>query len=206
MSATEPPNHHADYPGFSGAFGLIAGLSMVAGRGSVARLAADLVQLTASDRVVDVGCGPGAAAREAARRGAEVFGVDPADVMLRIARTFTGRSARITWLEGTAEALPLEDGAATVLWSISTVHHWSNIAAGLAEAFRVLAPGGRLLAMERKREPGTTGLASHGWTDEQAHAFAEYCRAAGFVEPQVEMRQIGRKDHVIVIAKKQALA
>ena len=39
MSVTEPPNHHADFPAFSGVSGLIAGLSMVAGRGAVARLA-----------------------------------------------------------------------------------------------------------------------------------------------------------------------
>jgi SAM-dependent methyltransferase len=70
VSVTEPPNHHADFPGFSGLFGLIAGLSMVTGRGAVARLAADLARVAAADRVVDVGCGPGAAAREAARRGA----------------------------------------------------------------------------------------------------------------------------------------
>lgn len=202
MSLTEAPNHHADYPGFSGAFGFIAGISMVAGRGSVARVACDIARVTASDRVVDVGCGPGAVARQAARRGAAVWGVDPSEMMLRIARTFTARNARITWLDGTAEALPLEAGVATVLWSISTVHHWKNIERGLAEAFRVLVPDGRLLAIERKREPGTTGLASHGWTDEQAHAFAEYCVAAGFVEPHIETRQVTRKDHLIVTAKR----
>jgi SAM-dependent methyltransferase len=143
VSFHEPPNHHADYPGFSGAFGFLAGLTMVLGRGGVARLAADTARVTASDRVVDVGCGPGAAAREAARRGAEVWGVDPAAPMLRIARAITAKDLRITWSEGVAEALPVPDGAATALWSISTVHHWPDLPGGLAEAFRVLVPGGR---------------------------------------------------------------
>lgn len=204
MSVAEPPNHHADFPGFSGAFGLLAGLSMSAGRGGVARVAADLAKVEASDRVVDVGCGPGTAVREAARRGAEVWGVDPAPVMLRLARLFTRRNARINLLEGTAEAMPLPDGATTVLWSISTVHHWKDLERGIAEAFRVLAPGGRLLAIERRREPGTTGMASHGWTDDQAHAFAGRCGAAGFVDAEVLTRQIGNSPHVIVTATRSA--
>lgn len=200
MSVPEPPNHHADFPGFSGIFGLIAGLSMVAGRGSVARCAADLAGVTESDRVVDVGCGPGAAVREAARRGAEVSGIDPAPVMLRLARMLTARNERITWLEGAAESLPLADGGATVLWSISTVHHWPDLERGLAESFRVLTPNGRLLAIERRRQPGTTGLASHGWTDAQAKAFSELCSVAGFEDSRVQTRQIGRAGHLIVTA------
>lgn len=198
MPVAEPPNHHADLPGFSGIPGFLAGLAMLAGRGKVARLAADLAEISDTDRVVDIGCGPGAAVREAARRGAEVWGVDPAPVMLRIARGFTGRDAGISWLAGTAEGLPLPDGAATVTWSISTVHHWKDLDHGLAEVFRVLVPGGRLLAIERRREAGTSGLASHGWTDDQAQAFADYCVAKGLNNPHILTKQIGRTAHLIV--------
>lgn len=202
MSIVEPPNHHADYPGFSGVFGLVAGLSMVVGRAGVARLAADLTHVTAADRVVDIGCGPGVAVREAARRGAQAWGVDPAHVMLRLARLLTAGGSRITWLEGVAENLPLPEGAASVVWSISTVHHWQDLEGGVAESQRVLGPGGRFLAVERRRQPGTTGLASHGWTDEQARSFAELCAATGFVHPRVEVERVGRQDHLIVIAAK----
>jgi ubiquinone/menaquinone biosynthesis C-methylase UbiE len=174
------PNHHADYPGFSGIRGLLAGLTMLI------RLAADLTGVSKGDRVVDVGCGPGAAAREAARRGAEVIGIDPAPVMLKLARRRTRRGASITWTEGAAEAMPLPDGWATVVWSIATVHHWPDLDAGLAEARRVLAPEGRLLAIERRTRPAARGLASHGWTDAQADAFADRCRAAGFADACVE--------------------
>ena len=140
------PNHHSEHPGFSGLSGLLVGLTMIAGRGTTAQLAADLTGVTRDDHVVDVGCGPGTAVRAAARRGATVTGVDPAPVMLSLARRLT-RNSSITWREGAAESLPLPDGVATVLWSLSTVHHWHDIDAGLAEARRVLAPGGRLLAI-----------------------------------------------------------
>src|SRR3712207_2751108 len=90
------PNHHADHPGFAGVTGLLMGLTMVPGRGTLARLAADLVAVAPGDHVVDVGCGPGAIAREAARRGARVTGVDPAEVMLGLARRLTRKGAPIT--------------------------------------------------------------------------------------------------------------
>jgi ubiquinone/menaquinone biosynthesis C-methylase UbiE len=175
------PNHHAHHPGFAGLAGLTAGLTMLRGDRR-AGLALQLTGLSAGDVLVDVGCGPGRAARLAARHGATVIGIDPADVMLRMARFLTPSRRRISWRAGTAEALPVADGVATVVWSIATVHHWQDIAAGLAEARRVLAPGGRFLAIERERVPGATGLASHGWTPEQAAAFADAARAAGFVD------------------------
>jgi ubiquinone/menaquinone biosynthesis C-methylase UbiE len=191
-------NHHAHHPGFAGVSGLVAGLTMTVGRGGVARLAADLAEVGRDDRVVDVGCGPGTAAREAARRGAEVTGVDPAPVMLTLARRLTRSTSSVSWIEGTAEALPLLAGTATVLWSISTVHHWADVDAGLAEAFRVLASSGRLLAIERHSQPGAKGLASHGWTDDQAAAFADLCRMAGFTDVRVAPRRAGRKAVLVV--------
>ncbi len=91
-----PPNHHADYPQFAGVFGYLAGLTMTIGRGRDARLVVELASLTADDRVIDVGCGPGTAVRIAARTAGHVTGVDPSEPMLRLARLFT----RIRRLQG----------------------------------------------------------------------------------------------------------
>jgi ubiquinone/menaquinone biosynthesis C-methylase UbiE len=203
MTTTDVPNHHADHPGFSGLAGLLAGLTMVPRRGGVARLAAQRCAVGPGDHVVDVGSGPGTAAREAARRGARVTGVDPAPVMLRLARLLSrfrrgpGPGA-VGWTEGRAEALPVADGSATVLWSIATVHHWPDLDAGLGEARRALAPGGRLLVIERRAVPGATGLASHGWTDPQAARFADLCRAAGFTGVEVAECSPGRRTLLVV--------
>jgi ubiquinone/menaquinone biosynthesis C-methylase UbiE len=194
-------NHHADCPGFAGLGGFAAAVSMLIGRGPVSRLALARAGVTGDDRVVDVGCGPGAPARGAARLGAAVIGVDPAMVMLRMARWLTRRGTAVQWRQGTAEALPLGDGVATVLWSIATVHHWNDVEAALTEAHRVLgSPAGRLLAIERRSRPGARGLASHGWTEEQAEVFAERCTAAGFTELDVTTCRPGRREVLVVRA------
>ncbi|HEX4103209.1 MAG TPA: class I SAM-dependent methyltransferase [Pseudonocardiaceae bacterium] len=197
---TEAVNHHADHPGFAGIPGLLVGLIMNFAGGATARLAANLAAVSDADRVIDVGCGPGTAARQAARRGARVIGVDPAPVMLRLARTLTRDRSAITWTQGAAEDLPEPDASATVVWSLATVHHWRDVTAGLAEIKRVLAQSGRFLAIERLVSPGATGLASHGWTAQQAEAFAALCRAADFADVHVERHTPGRRTLVVVQA------
>jgi ubiquinone/menaquinone biosynthesis C-methylase UbiE len=135
-----------------------------------------------------------------------VVGIDPAPVMLRMARLLTRRSSdSLRYAEGSAEALPLPDASVSVAWSIACVHHWANLDAGLQEACRVLKPGGRLVAIERLSPPGATGLASHGWTPAQASAFADRCRAQGFTDARVSRHGEGRRAKVSVTATAPSL-
>jgi ubiquinone/menaquinone biosynthesis C-methylase UbiE len=175
---TVAPNHHGDHPGFAGLSGLIAAIAFTRGRDPDATLAVRLAELTAGDRLVDVGSGPGVAARRAASLGAEVAAVDPAGVMLRVGR-LANRAKRLRYARGAAQALPVPDGWANVVWSLATVHHWPDIDAALVEVGRVLAPGGRFVAIERHVAASAHGLASHGWTRAQADAFAARCEAFG---------------------------
>lgn len=195
-----PPNHHAHHRGFAGVSGAAIALVMAVGGGDRARLAIDLTGAGPQDTVVDLGCGPGTAVRRAARHGATVIGVDPARVMRRVATALSLGRPGVRYLDGSAEAIPLDDASATVVWSIATVHHWQDIDAGLAEARRVLRPGGRFLAVERHSAPGAKGLHSHGWTPAQAEAFAEACRAHGFVDVRTDEHHMGRHDVLAVLA------
>jgi ubiquinone/menaquinone biosynthesis C-methylase UbiE len=199
-SPTTAPNHHAAYPGFSGITGLIAALSMLVGRSGDAELAVRLSGAGAGDTVIDIGCGPGTAARGAARAGATVTGIDPAPIMLWVARLMTRGSAFVRYVLGSAEALGLPEGSASVVWSIASVHHWSDLDAALVQIRDVLRPGGRLVAIERRTTPGARGHASHGWTDPQAEAFAAACSGQGFSDLRVERHPRARRPVISVTA------
>ena len=179
--------------------GVLAALSMITGRDEDAQLAIRLSGLAAGDVVVDIGCGPGAAVRQAARAGARAVGVDPAPIMLRTAGLLTRQG--VSYRKGAAEQLPVDDGTAQVVWSIATVHHWRDLDAGLREVRRVLAPGGCFVAIERHTNPGAHGHAGHGWTDEQAAAFAARCEEHGFLDARVERNRGKRRSTLSVTAR-----
>lgn len=193
-------NHHAAHGGCTGVTGVLAGLAMLFLSRSAARLVVDLAELSTADRVVDVGCGPGNAVRLATRVAAQVTGVDPSAAMLRIARAVTSNRAGVDWIHGSVENLPIPDASATVLWTVASVHHWTDVKAGLAQAYRVLQPGGRLLAIERRVQPGASGLASHGWTAQQAKSFAALCHDTGFTDVSTTDRNFGRRSAVVIRA------
>jgi ubiquinone/menaquinone biosynthesis C-methylase UbiE len=129
----------------------VTALSMTVGRGAAARTVAGLAGLVPGDDVVDIGCGPGTAVREAARRGARATGVDPDRAMLRLGRSLTAlrRAAGVSFVEGGAERLPVPDCGTTVVWALTSVHHWPDRPAAIREIRRVLKPGGRVLLAER---------------------------------------------------------
>ena len=182
------------------AFELVTAMSMTIGRGRLARAVIDAVGLVPDDRVLDIGCGPGTAVREAARRAAAATGVDPSPLMLRLARWISRlrRTGSVSWLEGRAEELPVPDALATVAWALSSAHHWSDRAAGLGEAWRALAPAGRLVIAERLVKAGARGHATHGLSSDQAEELARQAAAAGFTDVRIRRARAGRRELVIV--------
>ena len=91
-------------------------------------------------RVLDIACGTGVAAAEAARRGAQAFGVDFSPEMLAEA---TKLHRDVGFHEGDAEHLPFDDSTFDVAISNFGIHHCERPQHAIAEAHRVLRPGGR---------------------------------------------------------------
>lgn len=190
--------HHGHHTGR--VYELVGALSMTLGRGRAARMIAELAVLTPHDRVVDVGCGPGAAVRVASRVAGTATGVDPSPIMLGLARCISAfrRSRGVGWVQGSAESLPLADAEATVIWSLSSVHHWSDLDAGLGEIMRVLASGGRVILVERLVRPGARGHARHGLTAAQADQLAAALSGAGLARTAVATKRVGRRTLVVI--------
>lgn len=92
-------------------------------------------------RVLDVACGTGVVARECARRGAEVTGLDLNEGMLSVARRI---SPEIDWRQGDASDVPFEDGSFDAVVCQFGLMFFPEREKSLAEQWRVLAPGGRL--------------------------------------------------------------
>lgn len=105
------------------------------------------IDLRPGMRVLDVATGTGAVAITAARRGAEVVGVDLSAAMIErlLARA---ERARLSNLEGRVmdgQALDLDDDTFDVAVSLHGVSLFPDVAAGLRELARVTRPGGRVL-------------------------------------------------------------
>lgn len=114
-------------------------------------------------RVVDVCCGTGDVARLFARRGARVVGVDFTAEMLRIAgrkRPPPGALPPL-YLRGDALRLPVRATAADLVTVAFGIRNLSDRGAFLAEAARVLRPGGRLLVLEFGSPSGKSLAAVH---------------------------------------------
>jgi len=94
-------------------------------------------------KVADVGCGGGLLAEELARAGATVVGIDPSTASLQAARDHAAHGdLDVDYREGVAEDLPLEDGWADAIICCDVLEHVDDVAQTVAEAARVLRPGG----------------------------------------------------------------
>jgi len=135
-----------------------------------------IANLDASHRVLDVGCGPGAAIRAVAGVVDRAVGVDRSEAMVEIARRRSRRLDNVEFQVGGAEELPYPDGSFDRVWTIHAFHHWEDQERGVTEALRVLLPGGWFLVVESD----TKG--EHGLDEARARELADRLPSLGFAD------------------------
>jgi len=116
--------------------------------------------------VADLGCGDGYLAVEASRFAKRVIAVDRSEAALARARDMakrfvqrTGdaakagreRLASIEWKRGELEDLPLKDASVDVALLSQALHHAADPSRAVAEAARIVVPGGRVLVLDLRR-------------------------------------------------------
>ena len=106
---------------------------------------ADLADVTAGQRVLDVGCGPGALTTELVERlgAASVAAVDPSESFVAAAHA---RLPEVDIRQSSAEQLPFSDDEFDAALAQLVVHFMADPVAGLAEMRRVTRPGGVVAA------------------------------------------------------------
>ncbi len=112
---------------------------------TLARRFASAVPGTAGLRILDVGCGTGQSLRIYRERAGLYVGIDLSLGALRLA---AGRFGEASWMQADALRLPFRSGSFDVVAFSSVLHHIGDRGAALAEARRVLSPGGWAFAFD----------------------------------------------------------
>jgi SAM-dependent methyltransferase len=155
----------------------------------VYRSVADMLDLSADDELLDIGCGPGAFLDAKARHVGRVVGLDASPLMLRTAgRRLADRIAAGTaeLVLGNAAQLPFGDTMFTAAIAI-------NAPASASEVFRVLRPGGRFVTVDPQpaRTPTQNAAVSYGVRRMSEEDHRRILENAGFTEIAVRIDRGG---------------
>lgn len=155
--------------------------------GERAELLALLGLLDAGWVVGDLGCGTGQVASAVAPFVERVIAVDESAAMLKAARHRTRELRNVEVREGALEALPIEAGTLDAALLMLVLHHAPDPAALLAEAHRVMRPGGRLLILDMLPHEHIEyrDQMGHQWLGFPEGQLTEWLRDTGFSEPRI---------------------
>src|SRR5688500_9809095 len=141
--------------------------------------------------VADLGCGDGYLTIEAARWAKRVTAIDRSPEMLARAKALAKRRhvANIAWKRGELEALPLADAAVDVAVLSQALHHAADPVRALAEAERVLRPGGKLLVLDLRQHDQAWVRDTLGdrWLGFKDVELKKMMTAAGFTRVQLRV-------------------
>ena len=145
-------------------------LEMGATNAGMVRDAINRLDVQPGHRVVEIGFGSATSLAELARLASPgtVTGVDHSRLAVRAAqrRLRTAVAAgRVRVVEGTAEALPVEAGAADRILTVNSITYWSDVDAGIAHLARIASPRAKLVVGVRApaslRQLGISGEPVH---------------------------------------------
>jgi arsenite methyltransferase len=164
------------------------------------RATLDRLGLASGEAVLDVGCGPGFLCEQmavAVGKTGRVLGLDVSEELLSFARS-RGQNDWLSYRQGDAKALDVEDGSFDVAVSTQVMEYVDDVDCALSELHRVLRPGGRVLIIDtdwdavvwHSDQPERMARIKAAWEEHCAdprlpRALLPRLRAAGFAAVQV---------------------
>ncbi|SCY75440.1 Methyltransferase domain-containing protein [Flavobacterium anhuiense] len=127
------------------------GASMMVGLGNTMAIqAVELLGLAPTDHTLEIGFGPGIGLQALANALPEgtVTGIDPSDLMQRLAterNVMAIDAGRISLIKGTASHLPFNDNSFNGALAMDNMLFWEEPLSALNEVYRVLMPGAKLV-------------------------------------------------------------
>jgi ubiquinone/menaquinone biosynthesis C-methylase UbiE len=103
--------------------------------------------------IADLGAGEGTFSQLLARRSKKVIAVDNSDKMLEYGRELALKHGvkNLEYRKGDLEAVPIRDGAVDLAFFSQALHHTQHPDRAVAEALRILKPGGRIVVLDLLR-------------------------------------------------------
>ena len=153
------------------------------------------------ERILDVGCGPGFYCREFGELAGSMVGVDQSEAMVGLARRRCEALGNVDLRVADATALGVEDGGFDAAFSVQVFEYVPDTGAGLAELYRALRPGGRVLVWDTDwntfvmQDDELTRRVHRAWDEHLAHrslprTLARALRDAGFEDVRARAHPI----------------
>jgi SAM-dependent methyltransferase len=147
--------------------------------------------------IADLGAGEGLISQLLARRVARVWCIDNSPRMVEVGTELAARNGleNLTYKLGDIEKVPLPDCSVDLAILSQALHHAQRPAVAVAEAFRILRPGGQLLVLDLKQHTFEKAreLYADLWLGFSESALHGFLRESGF--DNVEVTTVSREAH-----------
>lgn len=161
----------------------------------------EMVQVSDSDNILDIGCGGGRTIATLAENNPDgkVFGIDHSPDCVRWSTEYNQplvEEGRVEVFHASVEKMPFRDNFFHLVVAVETIYFWPNILNSFKEVRRILKPGGKFLIVnemylsEAFRERNEECMATERMTIYSPEQLEQLLKDAGFTDIALDMIEV----------------